>query len=207
MIPLSSYAKNKPLRNANIVLGQGECRSGAQKDFSDYGQLSIVEFVKRVYTNECKLFLHDKNPLKVEGKNKNTISESCKFTKFLVSFCENENEYADLTGDGRDMKKEWKEGRISKLNNHGKTLGELLQGRVNAWEPPKDLLKGNGSWKNAKCGRFPKKFITQKISEKDFHCSIAFKTWPQIKDKMGKHFKKLLKEKAAAKAAQEKANK
>ena len=45
------------------------------------------------------------------------------------------------------------------------------------------------------------------ISHKDFHCSIAFKTWPQIKDKMGKHFKKLLKEKAAAKAAQEKANK
>ena len=50
-----------------------------------------------------------------------------------------------------------------------------------------------------------KKFITQKISEKDFHCSIAFKTWPQIKDKMGKHFKEL-KEKATAKAAQEKAN-
>lgn len=204
MIPLSSNAKNQPLKNVNTVLGRGECRSGARKDFSDYGQLSIVAFVKRVYTNECKLFLDHKNPLKVKGKN--TPSESCKFTKFLVSFCENENEYEDLTGDGRDMKKEWKEGRISKLNNHGKILGELLQGRVNAWDPPKDLLKDDESWKNAKCGRFSKKFITKNISTQDFHCSIAFlKTWPQIKDKMGKHFKEL-KEKAAAKAAQEKAN-
>lgn len=200
MIPLSSNAKNKPLKNAFTRLGQGQCRSGAQNDFNDYGQLSIVAFVKRVYTNECKLFRDDKNPLKVQGK-KNTPSESCKFTKFLVSFCENENEYADLTGDGRDMKKEWKEDRISKLNNHGKTLGELLQGRVNAWNPPKELLTSDESWKNAKCGRFPKKFITKKVSKEDFHLSIAFKTWPIIKFEMGRHFNELKK-----KAAQEKAN-
>lgn len=203
LIPLSSCAKNKPLKNANTILGRGSCRSGAQKDFNDYGTLSIVSFVKRVYTNECMLFLHEKNPLKVTGKNR--PSESCKFTKFLVSFCENLNEYADLTGDGRDMKKEWKEGRISKLNNHGKTLGELLQGRVNAWDPPKDLLPTDECWKNAKCGRFPKVFITKKIAKEDFHCDIAFKTWPQIKEKMKKHFKELEKKAAAAKAAQEKA--
>ena len=191
--------------NAFTTLGAGQCRSGAQKDFSDYGTLSIIEFVTRVYTNECKLFLDGDNPLNVKGKNK--PRESCKFIKFLASFCENMEEYADLTGDGRDMKMEWKTNRISQLTKHGKNLGELLQGRVNAWELPETLVQDGQSVKYVNCGRIPKVFIKKKFEKEDFHCKIAHvNTWPQIKEKMEKHFKELKKKAAAAKAAQEKAN-
>lgn len=199
MKPLSSSTKDKQLQNAFSVLGAGSCKAGAKKDFSDYHTLSIVEFVARVYTNECKLFLNGDNPLKITGK-KNERSESCKFTKFLASFCENEKEYQDLTGDGRDMKKDC----INLLYSHGKSLGELLQGRVNKWELPQELVSQN--IKNAKCGRIAKRFIKKSLESEDFHCKIAhLKTWPQIKENMKKRFQDLQKQ-AAANAEQEHPN-
>lgn len=150
--------------------------------FENWRQSTITSFVEDLFIQKVQLKnTKGKNPLDLKKRNQsdNNPSEAKKAVKFIVSFCENIDEYDQLVG-----LKNVSELSSTDRRNAGRKLGKELTKRAEAW-----YKKEYGKEKKLKLGPVGKEIVKDKHDV--FHFKVAHREqWSGIRIMMTDKFKK-----------------
>lgn len=157
-------------------------KASVQACFGGWRTMTVSSFVENIFQQNIKLQdTNGNNPLnlKKKGVNDNNRSESRKAVKFIVSFCENEEELLKLVS-----LKNVSDVTLERMKA-GKELGNKLEGRVRAWCNENLTVKK----KQLKLGALGKDVIKNK--KEVFHFKVAHREpWNGVKQMMMDKFKK-----------------
>lgn len=172
---------SKKPQNATEELMLGAVKASVKACFGEWRSMTVSSFVENIFQQNIKLQdTHGNNPLNVRKKsvNDNNPSESRKAVKFIVSFCENEEELLKLLS-----LKNVSSVTLERMKA-GRELGNKLEGRVRAWCNENVNVKN----KQLKLGALGKSVIKNKTEV--FHFKVAHREpWNGVKKMMMDKFK------------------